>query len=784
MGCQQGCKVFEGQPYCFCAIGYELNSDNKTCKDVDECSGDDSVCNHVCRNTNGGFTCSCFEGYKLQPDATSCRACDSTHYGHNCDSVCACDNLDHCDTIRGCICLDGWSGVNCTDDVNECSDPRQRPCSQEHEDCHNTIGSYLCRCEVGYQRVNETCTNINECLTSSNNCSNNTECIDTDGGFLCRCRRGYTEHDSVCEDIDECMLGIHGCQQNCTNYEGGYSCDCDVGFRLKHDRKTCERVPEDDPCVGSNTTCSDPAYCTAVGGQLTCKCPSGYRLNPNQTSCYAPDPCVSNPCKGPPYSFACDSKSATFTCSCNHGYKLQNDMVTCAACDKFHWGANCSVPCNCQNGATCHHKDGCQCTSDWKGDTCDEDVDECRDRLTCPNASCNNTRGSFYCYCKKGFVYTNNTCQDVDECSEKTHSCDVTQLCSNSLGSYACSCRTGWVHVNRTCIKQAPTETTTTRVTELSVSVEITLSADYKADFSDPDSSDYQEFVLQFQRAMEAKLQVLLTHFIRLIVTKISRGSTVVDFDVYSDGSASVTSRERQIALALSSIYSTGSLLLGNETVNITKQPTIISDGKTENVVCLLCDIDEECIETDKNNFQCRQKESDTSLLMGLAIGIPVSIAVAAIVAMLIVCARRKKTYQKHLLTDDDPSRDPTHVRQAFGSISTAFSGGSYENSFGKRLGRYNWETFGEFNVFPRVQPTEQAAQYDNTVPVTWGSSLWQNGSQEAGNEVKGSPGKFSLDFVANNLDSDREFKIQRPRLLSEPNIVFETSKSPDDFSV
>ncbi|XP_041355468.1 mucin-like protein [Gigantopelta aegis] len=516
--------------------------------------------------------------------------------------------------------------------------------------------------QVGYQRVNETCTNINECLTSSNNCSNNTECIDTDGGFLCRCRRGYTEHDSVCEDIDECMLGIHGCQQNCMNFDGGYSCDCDVGFKLKHDRKTCERVPEDDPCVGSNTTCSDPAYCTAVGGQPTCKCPSGYRLNPNQTSCY-----------------------------------------------------------------------------------------------------------------------------DVDECSEKTHSCDVTQLCSNTQGSYVCSCRTGWVRDNHTCTKQATAETTTTRVTEPAVSIEISLNVDYKADFSDPDSSAYQEFVQQFQRAMEAKLQVLLTHFIRLVVTKISRGSTVVDFDVYSDGSASVTSRERQVALALSSIYSTGSLLLGNETVNITKQPTIISDGKTENVVCLLCDIDEECIETDKNNFQCRQKKSDTNLLMGLTIGIPVSIAVAAIVAMLIVCWGKKKTHRKHPLTDDDHSRDPTHVRQTFGSISSAFSGGSYENSLDKRLGSYNRETFGELNVFPRVQLVEPAgkiSQYDNTVPVTWGSSLWQNGSQQAGSEVKGSRGQFSLDFVANNLDSDREFKIQRPRLLSQPNIVFQTSKSPDDFFV
>lgn len=42
-------------------------------------------------------------------------------------------------------------------------------------------------------------------------------------------------------DVDECAEGDQGgCEFKCSNYEGGYYCSCDVGYRLMDDDKSCE----------------------------------------------------------------------------------------------------------------------------------------------------------------------------------------------------------------------------------------------------------------------------------------------------------------------------------------------------------------------------------------------------------------------------------------------------------------------------------------------------------------------------------------------------------------
>lgn len=43
------------------------------------------------------------------------------------------------------------------------------------------------------------------------------------------------------EDVDECAEADQGgCEFKCSNYEGGYYCSCDVGYRLMDDDKSCE----------------------------------------------------------------------------------------------------------------------------------------------------------------------------------------------------------------------------------------------------------------------------------------------------------------------------------------------------------------------------------------------------------------------------------------------------------------------------------------------------------------------------------------------------------------
>ena len=41
-------------------------------------------------------------------------------------------------------------------------------------------------------------------------------------------------------EFDECKTGQHGCQHKCVNTLGGFKCECDIGYELHIDGKSCE----------------------------------------------------------------------------------------------------------------------------------------------------------------------------------------------------------------------------------------------------------------------------------------------------------------------------------------------------------------------------------------------------------------------------------------------------------------------------------------------------------------------------------------------------------------
>ena len=43
-------------------------------------------------------------------------------------------------------------------------------------------------------------------------------------------------------------------------------------------------------------------------------------------------------------------------------------------------------------------------------------------------------------------------CLDIDECTNKTDSCDVNAMCTNTMGSYSCSCLFGYSGDGEMCI--------------------------------------------------------------------------------------------------------------------------------------------------------------------------------------------------------------------------------------------------------------------------------------------------------------------------------------------
>ena len=77
-GCAHDCVNLDGSFECSCRDGFSLESDNRTCADIDECST--GVCSQRCVNLNGGFRCECDPGYALEPDGFTCSGKRLTGY--------------------------------------------------------------------------------------------------------------------------------------------------------------------------------------------------------------------------------------------------------------------------------------------------------------------------------------------------------------------------------------------------------------------------------------------------------------------------------------------------------------------------------------------------------------------------------------------------------------------------------------------------------------------------------------------------------------------------------
>ncbi|KFD48725.1 hypothetical protein M513_10436 [Trichuris suis] len=100
----------------------------------------------------------------------------------------------------------------------------------------------------------------------------------------------------------------------------------------------------------------------------------------------------------------------------------------------------------CKNGE-CKNTRGsyyCMCKDGWIGKHCETDVDECNYASICGSrGTCRNTPGSFQCDCITGL--TGKHCDyDVEECSLQPIPCEPHGKCIDTFGSYLCHCFPGW----------------------------------------------------------------------------------------------------------------------------------------------------------------------------------------------------------------------------------------------------------------------------------------------------------------------------------------------------
>merc|ERR1712183_1160327 len=205
-------------------------------------------------------------------------------------------------------------------DVDDC---KVIPGLCAHGTCINTLGSFRCACDHGYEpsRSKQACLDVNECVRTPSPCS--FDCRNTMGGYQCVCPAGYQldRDNSACVDLDECATKQHNCQYLCINTPGicggrgicrndpgGYHCECPRGYRMDEARG-CSDI---DECA--RNPCSMGQSCSNTAGAYECGCSSG--LMKTRGGCGDVDECSLG--RGS-CSFGCKNQYGGFACGCPNG---------------------------------------------------------------------------------------------------------------------------------------------------------------------------------------------------------------------------------------------------------------------------------------------------------------------------------------------------------------------------------------------------------------------------------------------------------------------------------
>uniref|UniRef100_A0A8C3CW45 Signal peptide, CUB and EGF-like domain-containing protein 2 n=1 Tax=Cairina moschata TaxID=8855 RepID=A0A8C3CW45_CAIMO len=208
-GCDRTCKDTSTGVHCSCPVGFTLQFDGKTCKDIDECQSNNGGCDHFCKNTVGSFDCSCRKGFKLLTDERSCQDIDECSFERTCDHTC----INHPGTFE-CTCNKGYAlyGFTHCGDINECS-INNGGCQQL---CVNTLGDYECLCHSNYKLH-----------------WNKKDCVELKGPLPANVSPKVLLHCIKSGGSDRCLLSCTSDVQVVSGTQDAYTLTCGSSSQLK-----------------------------------------------------------------------------------------------------------------------------------------------------------------------------------------------------------------------------------------------------------------------------------------------------------------------------------------------------------------------------------------------------------------------------------------------------------------------------------------------------------------------------------------------------------------------
>ncbi|XP_030060110.1 vitamin K-dependent protein S [Microcaecilia unicolor] len=113
-GCSQKCVNLAGSYQCLCEDGYNLSSNKRSCKDINECGLHQDICGSAqCKNTPGAYICECRKGYQYNLISKSCEDIDECSE-NACDQICV-----NAPGSYSCYC-DGKKGFKLAKDLKSC----------------------------------------------------------------------------------------------------------------------------------------------------------------------------------------------------------------------------------------------------------------------------------------------------------------------------------------------------------------------------------------------------------------------------------------------------------------------------------------------------------------------------------------------------------------------------------------------------------------------------------------------------------------------------------------